>query len=64
MLSSVVFAPDVSPILMNGTPDTLLTLRRLPMLNGITDPSIVFVVLGFGTSTTVAPTRSTSYPLT
>ena len=49
---------------MYGVPATLLIFKRLPIVNGTTDPGILLVVLGFGTSTTVDPTRSISYPLT
>ena len=54
----------VPPILIKGVPCTLLTLNKLPILNGIDKLSIVFVVLGLLTSKTVVPDKSTSNPLT
>ena len=48
----------------NGTPWTLLTFIKLPILNGIDAPWSVVVSLGLSTSKIVVPAKSTSYPLT
>ena len=52
------------PMLIRGVPVTLLTLITLPISNGINAESTVFVSLGFSTSKTVVPDKSTSNPLT
>ena len=56
--------PVGEPIFKYGTPYTLLTLSKLPIENGTTAVLTFLVVLGFGTSTIVDPTRSISNPLT
>ena len=42
----------------------MLTLNRLPILNGTLDDFIVLVSLGLSTSRTVVPGKGTSNPLT
>ena len=51
-------------MLINGDPETLLTLITLPILNGIDAALTVLVSLGFSTSTTVVPGKYTSKPFT
>ena len=59
--TTFVFVP---PILTKGDPITWLSFTKLPILNGIDATFIVFVSLGFSTSTTVVPGKYTSNPLT